>query len=95
MAEAMELTGSLEKVTLQATDGGSIVLNTIEPDLISGEWSGFYYTDYPIKVTAIAEEGYRFAGWGGKCEGTQETVEVPVTEGGIVIKAVFKPENGD
>lgn len=95
MAEAMGLTGSLETVTLQATTGGSIILNTIEPDLSSGEWSGAYYTDYPVTVTAVAEEGYRFAGWQGSLEGTGETVEVPVTEGGIVIKAVFEPVSGD
>lgn len=94
MAEAMELSGSLENVTLQATDGGSIILNTIEPDLSSGEWNGSYYTDYPLRVTAVVKDGYRFVGWQGSCEGTQETIEVPVTEGGIAIKAVFEPANG-
>ena len=95
MAEAMELTGSLETVTLQTTPGGSIVLNTIEPDLVSGQWSGSYYTDYPVTATAVAEEGYRFAGWQGSCESTQETIAAEVTEGGIVLSAVFVPVNGD
>lgn len=95
MAEAMELGGSLETVTLQTTSGGSIVLNTIAPDLSSGEWSGSYYTDYPVTATAVAADGYRFAGWQGNCESTQETIEAEVTEGGIVLQAVFVPVNGD
>lgn len=95
MAEAMELCGSLEAVGLKTTKGGSIVLNTIEPDMSLGEWSGSYYTDYPITVTAVAEEGYCFAGWQGDCESMQETIEVEVTESGIELKAVFVPETDD
>ncbi len=95
MAEAMELGGSLETVTLQTTAGGSIILNSIEPDMSSGEWSGSYYTDYPVTATAVAKEGYRFAGWQGSCEEVRETIETPVTEGGIVLKAVFVPMNSD
>lgn len=91
MAEAMELGGSLEEVTLQTTPGGSIVFNTIEPDMTSGEWSGSYYTDYPVTATAVAQEGYRFVGWQGSCEDTQETIEAEVKEGGIMLKAVFEP----
>lgn len=95
MAEAMKLTGSLERVTLKATDGGSIILNTIEPDLTSGKWSGSYYTDYPVTVTAVAQNGYRFVGWQGSLEDTRETIEVPVTEGGIVLSAVFESIDAD
>lgn len=95
MAETMELQGSLETVTLQSAAGGNIVLNTIAPDLSSGEWSGSYYTDYPVTATAVAEDGYRFAGWQGSYEDMHETIEAEVTEGGIVLKAVFVPVNGD
>ncbi|MCD7726208.1 MAG: CotH kinase family protein [Clostridiales bacterium] len=95
MAEAMELEGSLETVTLQATTGGGILLNTIAPDLSAGEWSGSYYTDYPVTVTAVAEEGYRFVGWQGSCQDSRETIEAEVREGGIVLKAVFEPVGGD
>jgi hypothetical protein len=105
MAEAMELQGSLETVTLQTacmgqendSNGqcGTILCNTTEPDLSSGEWTGTYYTDYPVTLTAVPAEGYEFVGWQSDQmvqDGDTLTVEVP--QGGICIRAVFaKTEN--
>lgn len=72
--------------------GGRIRLNTIVPDLEDGEWRGAYFTDYPVTVTAIPEEGYRFAGWRGTYESDEETLEAAVTREGICLRAVFVPE---
>lgn len=94
LAEEFELKGSLETVTLEcdSQEGGSIRLNTIEPELENGTWSGQYYTDYPVKISARARKGYRFEGWSGSVESREETLEVPVEEGGIHLKAVFVKE---
>ena len=45
---------TLEEVKLEVneTEGGTILLNTTTPDLSKGSWSGKYYTDFPITVTA-------------------------------------------
>jgi hypothetical protein len=55
-----------------------------------GSWSGEYYTDYPVTVTANPASGYEFVGWSGSIDSTEITVEVPVVSGGIIIKAEFR-----
>lgn len=75
-------------------EAGRIVLNTIEPDLSKGEWHGSYFTDYPVTVTAVANQGYRFKEWRLSSDGmnsgkeSQLTVEIPV--GGLALQAVFE-----
>lgn len=92
MAEEFGLTGTLEDVNLKINDieGGSIQLNTTEPDLSEGNWTGRYYTDYPVVATAIAAEGYRFIGWNGTVKSDSKTIEAEVLEGGIVLEAIFE-----
>jgi len=92
MAEEFGLTGTLESVNLEVDDveGGTILLNTAKPDLLDGSWTGKYYTDYPITVTAIPAEGYKFVGWSGSVSSDNDTIEVEVTTGGIVLKAAFE-----
>lgn len=95
MAEEFELAGSLENVTLKVNDpsGGTIQLNTTVPDLSQGSWTGKYYTDYPISVTAIPTEGYRFVGWQGSAASEKMTLEAEVEVGGITLEAVFEKNN--
>ena len=92
MAEEFGLTGTLENVTLKINDsnGGTIRLNTTTPDLSKDSWTGRYYTDYPITVTAIPEEGYKFAGWSGSVTSGSDTIEAEVIVGGITLEAVFE-----
>lgn len=94
VAEEFGLEGSCENLTLSANEGsaGRIRLNTLELDLTE-EWSGSYFTDYPVTVTASANEGYEFAGWKSDAwEGVREerelTLEIPV--GGLSLTAVFQ-----
>lgn len=92
LGEEFSLTGTLEEVNLEVNDtkGGTILLNTTTPDLSKENWSGRYYTDFPITVTAVPAEGYRFVGWTGSYEGNEENVEVPVVSGGITLHAIFE-----
>lgn len=92
MAEEFELAGSLENVTLKVNDpsGGTIQLNTTVPNLSQGSWTGKYYTDYPVSVTAIPAEGYRFVGWQGSEVSEEMTLETEVAIGGITLEAVFE-----
>jgi len=94
MAEEMGLTGTLENVTLEISDpeAGTITLNTAVPDLSSGSWTGRYYTDYPVTLTANANEGYHFAGWEGSVSSSEASIEAEVSEGGIVLKAIFEKD---
>lgn len=90
LAEEFDLTGSPETVTVTTAhpEMGSVTVNTSLLDLSSGSWSGQYFTDYPITVTAAANDGYKFVGWKGDTGGAGETVTVSV-DGGITLEAVF------
>ena len=92
LAKEFELTGSLETVTLYNADEvkGTVHINSATPVMKNGSWSGEYYTDYPISVTACPAEGYEFIGWSGSIDSTEITIEVPVTNGGIEIRAEFQ-----
>lgn len=72
--------------------GGTIVLNTISPDLKDSEWRGTYFTDYPVTATAVPDEGWCFVEWQGTYESGEETIEAPVTRDGICLRAIFAPE---
>ena len=92
MAEEFKLSGTLEDVILKVNDveGGAIKLNTTKPDLSKGSWSGKYYTDYPVTVTAVPAEGYEFAGWSGSVNSDCATIEAEVAAGGITLEAMFE-----
>lgn len=92
MAEEFSLQGTLETLNLETADpnAGTIQVNTCKPDLSEGLWSGKYYTDYPITLTATANEGYCFIGWEGDYESAEETISVQLKEGNTNIKAIFE-----
>lgn len=98
LKEEFGLTGSLASVALEVNDtaAGKVVLNTIEPPFDeNGKWSGEYYTDYPITLTASANEGYRFVAWEVKDARQtkviqEEKIELPVSEGGMSVKAIYE-----
>lgn len=92
MAEEFSLTGTLEDVTLKVSDpkGGTVLLNTVKPDLSDGSWTGKYFTDYPVTVTAIPNAGYQFAGWSGSVTSDCDTIEAELESGGITLEAVFE-----
>jgi hypothetical protein len=94
LAEEFGLMGTQETVTLSSNKAGSpVTLNTITPELSSDEsWSGTYFTDYPVTVTAPSSD---FDHWevtsGGETEIYGDTtIEVPVVKGGVEIYAVFR-----
>ena len=93
LAEEFDLTGDLETVEITTRDPelGTVVVNTSEIDLSDGSWTGKYYEDYPITVTAYPAEGCRFVGWKGDVEDGAESLTIPV-DGGVSLEAVFQRE---
>lgn len=93
LATTFGLTGTLTEVTLTVDDAstGSILLNTIVPDLTDGSWSGSYYSDYPVHVTALPEEGCHFKNWiiNGKSFSDEE-LDISLLDGPVTISAVFE-----
>ena len=98
LAAHFSLTGDLVPVALSsnAPEGGTVTLNTLTPDLSASVWSGSYYTDYPIRLTASPAEGYIFTGWETTdCEpltaGSSPVLEVRLRDNSQPsIKAVFE-----
>ena len=92
MADVFELKGTQETVTLTSNRTGCpITLNTIQPE-IDGEWSGMYFTDYPITVSAEDEgfDHWEITANGITTKYNDAQVEVPVVKGGVKINAIFK-----
>ena len=92
LAEEFELEGTLEKIHISLSDsnGGTVCVNTVTPKFEDGNWSGEYFTDYPITVTAVANRGYRFVGWEGDIFSEKEEIKVALSTGGTNIRAVFE-----
>ncbi|MDE6034785.1 MAG: CotH kinase family protein [Ruminococcus sp.] len=89
------INGVLKNVTLKQSRQGAIKLNTITPDISSEDWTGQYFSDCNISMTAIAKDGYKFDKW--IVTGTK----IPVTEtkspvlhispdDNITVQAVYK-----
>jgi len=92
MAEEFALSGTQETLTLEQNDPGAgiLQLNTIQPDLSAGQWTGQYYTDFPVTVRAIPAEGYRFVGWEGTVKSDRSEIQIEIKEGGVQLRAVFE-----
>lgn len=92
LRQEFDLYGTVEEVSLQTNDNeaGKIYINTTEADISDKPWTGKYFTDYPIQVSAVANPGYRFVGWQGTYEVTENVIEVPVLEGGVQLTAIFE-----
>jgi hypothetical protein len=46
---------------VQPAGAGQIKISTITP--VNYPWSGIYFSNNPVKITAIANPGYKFTGW--------------------------------
>lgn len=93
LAKEFDLQGTPEEITLCVNNqmAGYVQINTITPELTDGSWTGSYYTDYPVTITAVANKGHKFVGW--KCEEEMvkdAQIEVRLTTGGCRWEAVFE-----
>ncbi len=92
MANEFELRGEQETVTLMSNRSGNpIILNTIQPQ-IHGEWSGKYFTDYPVTVVAndVGLDHWEITANGITKRYYDEKLEIPVAKGGVIINAIYQ-----
>jgi hypothetical protein len=61
-------------INVYPENAGRIKINTIYPD--EYPWSGRYFKDVPIELTAFPNEGYRFVEWTGNISWEEETISV-------------------
>ena len=70
IAQEFGLSGDTVKIniTIDEPEGGCVQINTRTTDSKTSEWSGEYLVEVPLNITAVANEGYEFAGWTGDTE---------------------------
>ena len=84
------------ELTITASDpaGGKIRVNSITPELTEGSWSGDYYGDYPIELSAMPDNGYRFKCWLDRSDGSvyseSSDIEIQLISGENRFEAVFE-----
>lgn len=85
--ERFELLG-MTTVKLNVEGKGKILVNTITPTEFP--WSGIYFKEIPVQLTAIPEPGHRFKGWSDAKLGQRETVTVNLQEDEYILTALFE-----
>lgn len=91
------LSGNLASITVKnEASKGSVRINTITPDFTNGSWSGKYYTDYPVVLSAEPKSGYRLAYWETSAGEKITTNSAEITlSGDITVTAVYEQSSGD
>lgn len=86
--------GPIKKLNLGINDQsmGTILVNGRQPDY-SFAFSGMYFEETTVTLTAVPSEGYKFVRWevtnGSLADTTSETIRFNMTEG-MTINAVFE-----
>lgn len=78
LKDTLNLQGKPVNITVSVNDAnaGSIKINTITPDMKDGAFTGQYFEDYEITLTAQPKDGYSFTGWSGASDSTESTIKV-------------------
>ena len=92
-----ELTGTSIITLLTDNTKGHIRINSIDitpdtPGVMDGnEWSGTYFKGIPVKLSAIPNPGFKFAGWDGNAQ-TKPQISIMLEED-LILTAKFVPIN--
>lgn len=78
-------------LSISDNNAGTIVLNSIKAD--SFPWTGQYFQNVPISLTALPKPGFRFVRWEGAST-AQESNVVINTDEVCDLKAVFESDPG-
>ena len=84
--------GNNGTITVNATKGGKVRLNSLELDSTDFSWSGTYFTGNSVNLTALAEAGYRFDGWSGAETSAEESIKLNVSSSTSLF-ASFSPDS--
>ncbi|RKD90729.1 CotH kinase family protein [Mangrovibacterium diazotrophicum] len=88
--EQFSLSDSLNvQLAISGCDEATVQLNTIL--LQQFPWTGIYFKDVPIELTAIAPVGYRFVRWEGDVQSTDANITVSMDQAKS-ITAVFEED---
>lgn len=89
--EFFSLNGSVEiSLNVSPAGAGSVRVNSLSSDRIPLPWTGRYFREIPVTITAVPNEGFRFAGWQG-ADGASEVLTI-IPNVDTAITAIFEPE---
>lgn len=87
-----ELSGdALVSLDVSPEGAGQVIVNTINPDAYP--WSGHYFKDVPVELTALPAAGHRFVRWEGLMDKQSQSISVMLNED-LTIQAVFEADTG-
>ena len=85
LKEFLGLKEELVELNIIIKGEGKIKINNILPELNEGKWSGKYFTNIPIIITAIPNEGNKFKEWSGDKASNEEILEVSLDKETTII----------
>jgi hypothetical protein len=89
IVEAFSLSGTqILTLAVNQPQGGHILVEGLP--IPGTPFTGVYFRDIPLQLTAVPEPGYRFVTWQGPLNSREETVSLLLT-GNETITAVFEP----
>ena len=91
LAGTLSLQGRLVSLTVRNDEScGTVQVNSLTPDLSGGDWTGKYYTDIPVTLTAAPKARYQFAYWniGDQQKLTDASCQLELT-GDVTVQAVY------
>ena len=80
MKQHLNLTGEIKELTIIKEGKGNIKINSIIPEFREGKWSGKYFTNIPITITAIPEENSVFKNWSEDIISEETTISIKLNE---------------
>ena len=90
MKNYLNLTGDFHEIIIMKNGNGKIKVNSIFiPDMNNEKWNGKYISDYPITITALPNEGYKFKGWSEDIIDNEETITLTLNKQ-MTIRANFE-----
>jgi hypothetical protein len=75
-------------VNIGSKGSGSVKVNSVIPDTYP--FTGIYFKDLPIKLTAIPAPGFKFSRWEGTLNSNSETIEYNMATN-CTFSAIFEP----
>ncbi len=72
--------GSDGNITVNSSKGGRVQLNSLELNETDFPWSGIYFQNNTVNLTAIPEHGYKFDGWSGSISSAEPSIKFNVSK---------------
>ena len=90
--EVFNLSGTSNLTLASSSTGGKIKLNSLSLDTFP--WSGTYFSNVPITITARPDLGYQFVRWEGASSSSEASIELTLTAD-TELSAVFVKTGND